>query len=193
MAHEHLLLGATAFYNRYDDLIVAVGPAIQDASRYRTDNISNARSRGLELSTTLRTGPRLSARLSYTFLDTAILAVDGLGTAPPPFEVGQPLLRRPRHTASVDLVYTRGPVTTFARAGARSQSLDVEPSFGTYGGLFFNPGFTVVDAGASWRLASGFEVFGRIGNLLDRHYEETYGFPELGRNAMIGVRIAAGR
>jgi outer membrane cobalamin receptor len=193
MAHEHLLLGATAFYNRYDDLIVAVGPAIQDASQFRTDNISNARSRGLELSAALRAGRSLSARLSYTFLDTAILAVDGLGTAPPPFEVGAPLLRRPRHAASLDLVYTRGPVTAFARAGARSRTLDVEPSYGTYGGLFFNPGFTVVDAGASWRLLPGVEVFGRIGNLLDRHYEETYGFPALGRNATIGVRIAPGR
>jgi outer membrane cobalamin receptor len=193
MAHEHLLLGATAFYNRYDDLIVAVGPAIQDASQYRTDNISNARSQGVELSAALRAGRSLSARLSYTFLDTAILAVDGLGTAPPPFEVGAPLLRRPRHAASLDLTYTRGSVTTFARAGARSRTLDVEPSYGTYGGLFFNPGFTVVDAGASWRLGSGVEVFGRVGNLLDRHYEETYGFPALGRDAMIGVRIASGR
>jgi outer membrane cobalamin receptor len=193
VAQEHLVLGATAFYNRYDDLIVAVGPALQDASHYRTDNISNARSQGLEFSAALRTGPSLSARLSYTFLDTAILAVDGLGTAPPPFEVGQPLLRRPRHTASLDLVYTRGPATAFARAGARSRTLDVEPTYGTYGGLFFNSGFTVVDAGASWRLMSGVEVFGRVANLLDRHYEETYGFPALGRNAMIGVRIAAGR
>jgi outer membrane cobalamin receptor len=193
MAREHLLLGATAFYNRYDDLIVAVGPALADASQYRTDNISNARSQGVELSGALRTGWGLSARLSYTFLDTAILAVDGLGSAPPPFEVGQPLLRRPRHAASLDVVYTRSALTAFARIGARSRTLDVEPSYGTYGGLFFNPGFTSVDAGASWRLAAGVELFGRIGNLFDRHYEETYGFPALGRNAMIGVRLAAGR
>ncbi len=193
MAHEHLLLGATAFYNRYDDLIVAVGPALRDASQYRTDNISNARSQGLELSAALRAGLGLSARLSYTFLDSAVLAVDGLGSAPPPFDVGAPLLRRPRHGAALDLTYTRGPVTSFARVGARSRTLDVEPTYGTYGGLFFNPGFTVVDAGASWRLAPQVEIVGRVGNLLDRHYEETFGFPALGRSAMIGVRLAASR
>ncbi len=193
LARERLLLGVTAFYNRYDDLIVAVGTALKDASQYRTDNISNARSQGVELSAALRGGRNLSVRLSYTFLSTAILAVDGLGTAPPPFAVGQPLLRRPRHSAALDLVYTRSSVTAFARVGARSRTLDVEPTYGTYGGLFFNPGFTSVDAGASWRLATGVEVFGRIGNLLDRHYEETYGFPALGRSAMIGVRLAAGR
>ena len=193
VARERLLLGVTAFYNRYDDLIVTVGTALEDASQYRTDNISNARSQGVELSAALRAGRGLSARLSYTFLDTAILAVDGLGTAPPPFAVGQPLLRRPRHAAALDLVYTRGTLTTFARVGARSRTLDVEPTSGTFGGLFFNPGFRTVDAGASWRLARSVEIFGRIGNLFDRHYEETYGFPALGRNAMIGVRLAAGR
>ena len=193
LAREHLLLGATAFYNRYDDLIVAIGTALEDASQYQTDNISNARSKGVELAAALRAGRALSVRLSYTFLDTAILAVDGLGTAPPPFDVGQPLLRRPRHSASLDLVYTPRAMTAFARVGARSRALDIEPTYGTYGGLFYNSGFTVVDAGASWRLAAGVELFGRIGNLLDRHYEETYGFPALGRNAMIGVRLAAGR
>ena len=193
LARERVTVGATAFYNRYDNLIVAVGTALANASLYRTDNISNARSRGVELSAALHVASGLTTRVSYTFLDTAILAVDGLGTAPPPFEAGQPLLRRPRHAASVDVVYARGALTSFARVGARSRTLDVEPTYGTYGGLFYNPGFTVVDAGASWRLAKGVEVFGRVANLFNRAYEETYGFPALGRNATIGVRIAAGR
>ncbi|HEX7486424.1 MAG TPA: TonB-dependent receptor [Vicinamibacterales bacterium] len=191
--HERLVLGATAFFNRYDDLIVAVGPALHDASRYRTDNISNASSKGVELSSALRTGWGLSARLSYTFLDTEILAVDRLGEAPAPFHVGDPLLRRPRHSASLDLTFTRRSLTAFGRVGSRARTLDVEPSYGTFGGLFFNPGFTVIDVGGSWRLASAVEVIGRIGNLFDRRYEESFGFPALGRNVTIGVRLAAGR
>jgi outer membrane cobalamin receptor len=191
---ERLLLGATAFFNRYDDLIVAVGPAIANASMYRTDNISNASANGVELSASGRTGWGLGARVSYTFLDTEILAVDRVGSAAPaPFTVGDPLLRRPRHSASLDLTYARGHVTAFARAGSRSRALDVEPSWGTYGGLFYNPGFTVVDAGASWRIVPAIELIGRVGNLFARQYEETYGFPALGRNFTIGVRVAAGR
>jgi outer membrane cobalamin receptor len=193
MLHEHLVVGATAFFNRYDDLIVAVGPALADASRYRTDNISNAKSQGAELSAALRAGWGLSARVSYTFLATEILAVDNVGTAPPPFQVGDPLLRRPRHVVAVDLSFARGSLTAFGHIGGRTQTLDVEPTYGTYGGLFVNPGFASVDVGASWRIARPVEVVGRIGNLFDRHYEETYGFPALGRNATLGVRIAAGR
>jgi outer membrane cobalamin receptor len=193
MLHERLVVSATAFLNRYDDLIVAVGPALADASRYRTDNISNAESQGAELSASLRAGWGLSARVSYTFLDTEILAVDHVGTAPPPFHVGDPLLRRPRHLAALDLSFARGPLTAFGHVGSRSHTLDVEPTYGTYGGLFINPGFSSVDVGASWRIVPAVEVVGRIGNLFDRYYEETYGFPALGRNATIGVRIAAGR
>jgi outer membrane cobalamin receptor len=189
---ERVVLGATAFFNRYEDLIVAVGTVLGNASQYRTDNISNARSRGVETSAAVRLGG-LDARVSYTFLSTAILAVDRLGVAPSPFQVGDPLLRRPRHQATADLTWTRGPAVLFARAGARSHTLDLEPTYGTYGGLFENPGFTVVDAGLTWRAARWVQVLGRVGNLFDRHYEETYGYPALGRNVMVGVRVAAGR
>jgi outer membrane receptor protein involved in Fe transport len=190
---ERVVASATAFFNRYEDLIVAVGPAIANASQYRTDNISNAQAAGVELSAALRPARGFDARVSYTFLSTEILAVDSLGVAPAPFQVGDPLLRRPRHQASFDLTWTRGPLVAFARLGSRGRTLDVEPTYGTYGGLFENPGFTVADAGATYRLARIVELFGRVGNLFDTHYEETFGFPALGRNAMLGVRVAAGR
>jgi outer membrane receptor protein involved in Fe transport len=193
LLRERLILGATAFFNRYDDLIVAVGPALADASRYRTDNISNARAQGAELSAAFRAGWGLTARASYTFLDTEILAVDSLNEAPAPFTVGDPLLRRPRHVAALDLTFARGPLTAFGHVGGRAQTLDVEPTYGTWGGLFTNPGFSSVDVGASWRIARAVEVIGRIANVLNRSYEETFWFPALGRNAMIGVRVAAGR
>ena len=193
LLRERLIVGATAFFNRYDDLIVAVGPALADASRYRTDNISNARAQGAELSAAFRAGWGLTARASYTFLDTEILAVDSLDEAPPPFVGGDPLLRRPRHLASLDLTFARGSLTAFGHVGGRSHTLDVEPTYGTWGGLFTNPGFSSVDVGASWRIVRAVEVIGRIGNLFNRSYEETFGFPALGRNAMIGVRVAAGR
>ena len=193
LLRERLVVATTAFFNRYEDLIVAVGPAMRDASRYRTDNISNARARGIEFSTSVRAGAGFSARASYTFLSTAILAVDRLGVAPAPFQVGDRLLRRPRHEAAVDLAWTPGRLSVFGRAGARGRTLDLEPSYGTYGGLFENAGFTLIDAGASWRLSRHLEILARVSNLLDRPYEETFGFPALGRNAMVGVRVAAGR
>ncbi|MGE5362473.1 MAG: TonB-dependent receptor [Bacteroidales bacterium] len=184
---------ATYFANRYDNLIVAVGPSMVNASQYKTDNIANARAQGVELSTRVRTGWGLEAHVAYTWLDTEVLAVDRAGVAPPPFHVGDPLLRRPRSLGSVDLLLARGRFTAYSQVGARGRTLDIEPNYGAYGGLFWNPGYATVRCGAAWRIAPALEVFGRVDNLFDRRYEETFGFPALGRTAMAGVRIAASR
>ena len=189
-----LVIDATGFFNRYDDLIVAVGQSLRDASQFRTDNISNARARGLELAASARTPWGLEAAVTYTWLDTEILAVDRLSDeAPTPFQVGEALLRRPRHQGALDLVYQQGSVTAFGQFITRGQSLDVEPSFGAFGGLFTNSGYGVVNLGGTFTVRKGLDLFARITNLLDRPYEEAFGFPALGRSALIGMRVATGR
>ena len=191
-------LEAAAFYNRYDDLIVAVG-SFSASSRYTTDNISNARARGFELG--VSAGHRIAAarpvdlqsRVTYTFVDSDVLAVDQEDEAPPPFTVGEPLLRRPRHQFSAEVTARSGPLTAFVSGRARGRALDVEPSLGTFGGLFYADGFTVWNTGISYRVRNIGDLFGRVENLFDRGYEEAFGFPALGRRATIGLRVAAGR
>jgi outer membrane cobalamin receptor len=193
-ARDAVAVGATLFFNRYDDLIVSVGRSLRDASQYKTDNISNAESRGLELTFDARLPRAVTVRANYAFVATEILSVDGLAAvAPPPFKVGDPLLRRPCHQGAVDVTYTRGPVSAFADVTTLSQTLDVEPSFGASGGLFFNPGYAVANAGASVRVARNVDVYARILNVTDRAYEEALGFPALRRSGIVGVRVAAGR
>ena len=188
---------AVGFFNDYDDLIVAVG-SFNESSRYTTDNISNARAKGIELGFGVRhrfesSRPiDLHARVAYTWLHTKILAVDRDDDAPPPFEVGSPLLRQPRHQFSTNVSLDAGRLSAFLTGGGRDQTLDVEPTLGTFGGLFDNPGFNAWSAGASWRLGPA-EVFGRVENLFDREYEEALGFPVLGRRATVGLRVATGR
>jgi outer membrane receptor protein involved in Fe transport len=194
LAGGALVAEATVFASEYDDLIVAVGRAFEDASRYRTDNISNARARGVELVLSGRTTRGLEARVAYTGLDTEILSVDGQpGVAPAPFAPGEPLIRRPRHRAAADVAWVATGWNAFARLTARSGVLDVDPSFGAFGGKLRAPGYWVADAGGSLRVTRHLEVFGRVHNLLDRHYEEALGFPALGRHALAGLRVAARR
>jgi outer membrane cobalamin receptor len=195
LARGRVVVEATWFANRYDDLIVAVGPAFADASRYRTDNISNARSRGLEVAGAVRWPAGLALRAGYTHLRTEILAVDRGSAAPPPFSVGQPLLRRPRHQGFVDATVVRDRVDGFFRVALRGEVLDVDPSFGAFGGTLTAPGFTTADAGITWRpfARARHALFARITNLFDRTYEEAFGFPSPGRAAVVGVRLAHGR
>ena len=194
-AAGHGGIEATWFHNTFDDLIVAVGRFVE-SSRFRTDNISNARAKGLELGATARyraAATDVQARVTYTFLDSEILAVDRAGAAPSPFTIGQALLNRPRHQWAVGAGAAHGRATVWLRGGGRGRVLAVEPSYGTFGGLFDADGYNVWNAGASWRVARRLEIFGRVENLFDRRYEEVFGFPAPGRGAFAGLRIAAGR
>jgi len=186
---NRVTVDATWFYNRYEELIVATG-SFTEVSRFMTDNIANAKASGLELSVSTRGAHGVTVRGSYTFMPTEVLAVDRSSDAPPPFTVGDPLIRRPRHQGALDLLWASGPVSAFAEARARGTVLDVEPNYGTFGGLFTAPGFFVVDAGAGWHVRSWIEIYGRVLNLLDRPYEEVYGYPALGRSVLGGLRVA---
>ena len=155
-----LVADATWFANRYDDLIVAVGPALPDASRY-PHRQHRQRARARPRARPARCG-RLAAWLAcaagYTLLDTEVLAVDGgSGRRPPPFARWRPadppaappglrgrhLRRRPRRRRSL-------------RVGARGRVLDVDPSYGAFGGKLAAPGFAVADVGRRRaRLAHG--------------------------------------
>jgi outer membrane receptor protein involved in Fe transport len=138
-------------------------------------------------------GFAVHGRLTYTFLASEILEVDRAENAPTPFTAGQSLLNRPRHQWALDAGVSRGRVTGWIRGGGRGRVLAVEPSFGTFGGLFDAAGYNVWNAGTSWRVTRRIELFGRIENLFNRAYEEVFGFPALGRGMMAGLRIAASR
>ena len=184
---------ATAFFNNYTDLIISVGRDFSGVSRWRTDNISNARARGAELSAAWRVNANLDLRGNYTFLDTEILAVSGSSIAQTPYSVGDRLLRRPRHAGSIDAAWTRNRASAFAQIQLRGETLDAEPAFGPTGGLFENPGHTIVNIGGSWRPVKSVEVFARGLNLFDREYEEVLGYPAPRRTAYVGARFAVGR
>jgi outer membrane cobalamin receptor len=186
-------LDATAFFNSYTDMIISVGRAFSGVSRWRTDNISNARARGLELSAAWRPRASFDVRGNYTFLDSEILAVNGLSIAQAPYHVGDPLLRRPRHSGSLDATWSQNHVGAFLQFQMRGETLDAEPAFGPTGGLYDNPGYSVVNLGGSWKPVKAVEVFARALNLFDRQYEEVLGYPAPGRTAYVGARFAVGR
>ena len=169
------------------------------SSQFRTDNISNARAQGVEIASTARMplnalgGGSLQVRVGYTRLSTEILAVDQSGLAPAPYAVGDRLLRRPDHMFSADVLLSAGPLSAFLDGGARSTVSDVDPSFGTFGGVYEGPGYSVWNAGASWTFWDRLQIFGRVTNLFNRDYEEALGYPALRRAGIVGVRVAASR
>ena len=190
---------AVAFFNDYDDLIVAVG-SFRESSRYTTDNISNARARGLELGARRRASARVAAR------PRPARARRRTRCSTPRCSPWIATTRRRRRSrlairsfavraisSPPSVTGTTGPLTLFLTGGARSRVLDVEPSLGTFGGLYYATASTRGTPARRGALRRIGEVFGRVENLFDRNYEEALGFPALGRRATIGLRVAAGR
>jgi outer membrane cobalamin receptor len=181
------ILDVTYFLNRFKDQIVTVGGSLSNLSSYTSDNLNNSRAQGLEV--TFRANPLPSLQLGgvYTFLDSSILALDGSSQAKPPFQVGQPLLRRPRHSGSYNATWRYKKLTLSTNAYFRGEILDTEPNWGTP--FIANPGYTRADAGFSYQLPRGVEVYGRLNNFLNQKYEEVLGYPSLHLNFMAGMRF----
>jgi outer membrane receptor protein involved in Fe transport len=189
------VIDLTYFQNRFKDLIVPLGGSLANLSAFSSANLNNSRTQGLEVS--LQAHPMRSLELSsqYTYLDSSILALDGTSFASEPFHVGQRLLRRPNHSASFNITWRYRRLMLNANAYVRSAVLDVEPNWGTlacnYGMqcFFDNPGYTRANAGFSYRLLTGVEVYGRVNNFLNQKYEEAFGYPSLRLNFMAGMRF----
>jgi outer membrane receptor protein involved in Fe transport len=75
------------------------------------------------------------------------------------------------------------------------RDLDLEPSYGTYACqlglqcLFETKGYVRLDGGFAYHAYRGLELYGRLYNLLDKHYEETLGYPALPLNFTAGMRF----
>jgi outer membrane receptor protein involved in Fe transport len=197
---DHAALEVTYFYNRFKDEIEVLGGSLTNLSTFTSANLGNARAEGAEVSLRAEPAPGFRAEAGYTFLSSAILALDGSAAALAPFQVGQPLVRRPRHAGFYTLAWSRHRLTLNSSGYFRGRVLDLEPNFGTFaceapplgpglGCLFESRGYARLDGGFSYRAHRGLEVYGELYNLLDRRYEEVLGYPALPFNFMAGLRL----
>jgi vitamin B12 transporter len=155
-----------AFRNDIRDLIQ------YDVVRQTNNNIGRARTEGIEASAAAPLSSDLRARLSYTYLH----AVDEA--------TGDPLVRRPRHRGSFDLLWTPGPWTvsaTLLYVGRRSDFQSTFP-FGT----IEDPSYLRTDLHAEYRFGN-ISPFVTVENATDRRYEEASGFPARTRRVMGGL------
>lgn len=193
---DRAVVDVTYFYNRFIDQIVTLGGSFANLSTFTSANIANSRADGVESS--MRVHPLRSLELAaeYTWLNTAILALNGSTTdVQLPFTVGEPLLRQPRSSAGYDATWTHGRLMLNSNASIRGAVLDLEPNLGSFACelglqcLFRNGGYVDVNAGFAYRLPRGVEIYGHVNNLLNDKYEESFGYPALRLNFVAGVRF----
>lgn len=189
-------LDTTFFYNRYKDQIVTLGGSFANLSTFSSANIANSRAYGLESSMRLHPARSLEIAAEYTWLNTAILALNGsTSDVALPFSVGQQLIRRPRSSAGYDVTWTHRRLMLNSNASIRGAVLDLEPNYGSYACtlglqcLFWSKGYVDANAGFAYQLPHGVEIYGRLNNLLNQHYEESFGYPALRLNFVSGVKF----
>ncbi len=136
-------------------------------------NIGRARMRGVEGEVGLRRGIFM-ASLNGTWLDAEDL------------DAGEPLRRRPEHTASLLLTARPGDWIFNLEGRYVGERPDVdEVTFLVRD----NPSYERVDVAARWRALSWLSPYARVENAADEEYEEVLRYPAPGRTLIGGVAI----
>ena len=136
-------------------------------------NVNRARAEGIELEGGAQVSERFKVQASYTYLT----ATNRL--------TGKDLARRPRHMASVSADWTT-PLNGLA-VGADLRL--VSDSFDDPGNFTALDGYGLVTLRASVPLGEHLELYGRVENVTDAHYQTVADYGTYGRSAYGGVRV----
>ena len=183
------VLNATYFNNLFHDQI-EFAENDQDVGQFF--NTQRSLAQGAELQLQGKMGSRLLFNGSYTNLSTQILEAPLCTPAnycDPVYDPGNPLLRRPKHSATALLTYS----------GNRWGS-DLGGSFigrrpdDDFDGFNINhaAGYALVNLGV-WREINQYvTAYANVGNILNQHYNEVVGYPAITANFRAGVRFRLG-
>ena len=177
---------ATYFNNLFHDQIefITVDPATF-VGQYV--NLEKSLAHGAEAVLDARLTSHLSWSAAYTYTSTQILR------PPPgsfsPFAAGDPLLRRPHHSATTCLSYlgNRWGTTLSGSFVGRRPDSDFEGF-----NIDHAPGYVRVDGGGWYAVRPRITLYANVENLLDRSYQEVTGYPALGISFRAGVRFRVG-
>jgi vitamin B12 transporter len=143
--------------------------------RYRVGgyyyNIGRSRARGLETEVALTFSDTLSGGVSYTNLTAIDLAT------------GNDLARVPHATADAHLTWQ--VTTQFSLGGGIGY---VGRRFDDSGNSVLLSSNTLVNLYASFALTDALQLYGRVENAFDIHYEPVYGYGAAGRAVFAGIR-----
>ena len=185
-------VSASYFKQRFKDLIQYVpGEAPSFLGSYA--NLTEAESNGYETEVTLTPVGEWSASGSYTFAKPRVTRVssDYSGDQRP----GDALLRRPQQSGAATLTWSR---PRFASVSVMGSYVGERPDmdFTQFPSPVVTlPEYVKVDLAGSYSLfrsssnKASVDITLRVDNVLDRKYEDVFGFPAPRRTYLVGARI----
>jgi vitamin B12 transporter len=167
--------GATYFFNKFDDMFGF------DPVTFQTININKAETKGVEVFTKAVLMDGLEAKANYTYTN----AKDKSENTP---DFDKQLVRRPEHKAGLFLSYSfsknLNTNVEFIYVGKRE-----EPDFSNYPSRIIMPDYFLLNFAAHYNLFSFLRLQARVENLLDKQYEEVYGFGTAGFSVYGGISL----
>ncbi len=169
----------TYFRNLYSDLIQYVsGPPPFYIGSFQ--NVAKSRSRGVELTGSVKLTSMVKVSAGYTRLNSLIL------DSPTTSDVGQTLLRRPRNSGTTSLEFTKSKLSAIIGARFVGVSRNSFANFGVNRISAYNVAYLTVNYQATRHL----QVFVRVNNLNNESYQEVNGYGAWSRNASGGLRLS---
>jgi vitamin B12 transporter len=172
---EGFSIGATYFFNKFDDMFGF------DPITFKSININKAQTSGVEVFTKAVFLNQLDVKANYTYTN----AIDKSENT---VDFDQKLYRRPEHKAGLFLSYSftnsANANIEFIYVGERE-----EPDFINYPSRIIMPDYYLINLAAHYDLFSFLRLQGRIENLLDKQYEEIYGYGTAGLSIYGGINI----
>jgi vitamin B12 transporter len=180
------VLNATYFNNLFHDQInyETVNPTTFQGEYF---NVNQAFAQGAEVELQAKLRSRFLLNAAYTYTSTQIL--DDPAPIDSQYNVGQPLLRRPKHSATTLLSYLGNRWGTNLGGSFVGRRPD-DDFFGF--GITHAAGYVRADLGGWYAINSRVSAYANVENALDRRYNEVVGYPALPVNFRAGFRFRIG-
>lgn len=183
-------INATFFHNVFYDRIDYSIDQTSFIGQYV--NVDKSFAQGAELEFQAKIHSKLSLNTAYTYTSTEILEAPLCTPAnfcDPLLAAGQPLLRRPKHSATTLLSY----LATRWGANLGGSFVGRRPDSDFLGfGINHAAGYARVDLGGWYAINSRITAYANVENALNDHYNEVVGYPALTANFRAGVRFRIG-
>jgi len=167
--------GATYFFNKFEDMFGF------DPITFKALNVNKAETKGVEIFTKAVLIQGIDVKANYTYTN----AIDKSENTP---DYDKKLVRRPEHKAGLFFSYSFTESTNanveFIYVGKRE-----EPDFVNYPARIVMPDYFLINFSAHYDVLPFLRLQGRIENLLDKQYEEVYGFGTAGFSVYGGISL----
>lgn len=168
---DDVLIGVTWYRNDFDNLITF------DPNTFIFANIAAATTQGFETFVDAELGEEVSARASYTYLDSEDQTTNAA------------LLRRARHKATLDVRFEPYDRLAATVSGVLTGVRD-DNDFSTFPASRVTlPSFVTVNLAVQYGITEGTTLFARVENIFDREYQDVLGYGALGAAGYAGLKV----